>query len=384
MTTRSRKILIFSGLGLLGLLAWIGFNTSHIWRDYLFGPPVRFRENREITVALYPGGAPVAAVLTNDDFSAATPLELVERLRRVLQQMEVQGTFFVIPDHLGQYPLTAGSPAVEMLEKLQRDGHEIAQHGCYHYSEKNRGHSVKMGAEMAFLSEEEQYRVISRGRQILTDLGFPPRGHRSPCFSGNRRTFRVLDRLGFLYGSDLDLPPTTMKTILFPSLKRRLMYPSHPEGLSLLEINSQTDPTVREKKAVRVFRRYRKGEGVFAFLTHLPGIAEPKNLQRLERFILMLKDEGAWFCTMAELSEWWTAREAVVFRTEREGDTLVIHCENLTPYALDGLQITVKDPGSRRYRLVPRPAGETREGEIPASRVISVTIPALTSYQQSE
>ncbi len=374
MRTKLKKILLFSSLGLILLLAWIGFTTSYIWRDYLSGPPVRFLENREIAVGVYPRGVPVAAVFTNDDLSAITPLEPVERLRRFLREMEVRGTFFVIPDHLGSYPLAAGSPMVEMMEKLRLDGHEIAQHGYAHFSEKNRGRSVKMGAEMAFLSEEEQYRIIAKGQKILTDLGFPPRGHRSPCFSGNRRTFRALDRLGFLYGSDLDLPPTTLKTVFIPSRQRRLMYPSRPDGLRPLQITSQTDPTVRRKKAVKIFRRYRKREGVFAFLTHLPQIAEPKNLERLERFIRLLKEEGAWFCTMAELSEWWLSRAAADFRTEREGETLLIHCDNPSPYPLRDLEIAVKDPALQRYRLTTGEGEASREKEIPPSRSILVDI----------
>jgi len=374
MKKRLKKLLLYSGLALLLLLAWIGYNTSYIWRDYLSGPPVRFLANDDIAVGVYPRGAPMAAVFTNDDLSATTPLDLVERLRLFLKEMEVRGTFFVIPNHLGVYPLTAGSETVEMLEKLRRDGHEIAQHGYAHYSEKNRGRSVKMGAEMAYLSEEEQYRIIARGREILTGLGFPPRGHRSPCFSGNRRTFRALDRLGFLYGSDLDLPPNTLETLLLPAPRRRLMYPSRPDGLDLLQVTSQTDPTVRRKKAERIFRRYRERGAAFAFLTHLPDLSEPKNLQRLERFINLLREEGSWFCTMAELCEWWLAREEADFQTEREGDTLVITADNSGPYPLRDLEISFKDPALRHYRLIDRDGRELARGEIPAARLILVDI----------
>ncbi len=374
MRKKLKKILLLSGIGIFLILAWIGYNTSYIWRDYLSGPPVRFREDREIAVSLYPRGAPVAAVFTNDDLSAVTPPELVERLRKLLEKLEVRGTFFVIPNQLGQFPLTPGSPAVEMLEKLRRDGHEIAQHGCSHYHEKNRGRPVKMGAEMAYLGEEEQYRLIKQGRDILTGLGFPPRGHRSPCFSGNRQTFQALDRLGFLYGSDLDLPPTTVKTLLLPSLRRRLMYPYHPGGMRLLQITSQTDPTVREKKTLKIFRRYQKRGGVFVFLTHLPQISEPKNLARLERIIRFLQAEGSWFPTMAELSEWWLARESAEFRTGREGETVIIRCENPSPYPLNDLEITIKDPDLKRFRLIPGTGKDPRQGEIPPSRSILVDI----------
>lgn len=374
MKKNLKRTLLFSGLGLFLLLAWIGFNVSYIWRDYLSGPPVRFREDPTIAVSLYPRGAPMAAVLTNDDFSAAIQLELVERLRELLERLEVRGTFFVIPNHLGQYPLIPESPPVKMLEKLRRDGHEIAQHGCTHFHEKNRGRPVKMGAEMAYLTGEEQYLLLKQGREILTGIGFPPRGHRSPCFSGNQQTFQALDRLGFLYGSDLDLPPTTLKTLLLPSLRRRLIYPYHPGGLRLLQITSQTDPTVRIRKTHKIFRRYQKRGGVFAFLTHLPQIAQPGNLIRLERIIRFLQEEGVWFPTMAELSEWWLARESVGFRTEQEGETLLIYCDNQSVYPLRDLQIVIKDPALRRFRLIESEGPPTREEEIPPSRSFLVDI----------
>lgn len=374
MKRRLKKILGWSGAGLVLLLAWIGFNTSYIWRDYLSGPPVRFLQNREIAVGLYPRGAPAAAVFTNDDLSAAGDPAPVERLRRFLRQREVRGTFFVIPNHLGAYPLVAGSETVALMERLREDGHEIAQHGWAHYHERNRGCSVKMGAEMAFLSEEEQYRIIKQGRDLLISLGFPPRGHRSPCFSGNRRTFGALDRLGFLYGSDLDLPPNTLRTLLVPAPRRRLMYPGSPPGLRLLQINSQTDPTVRRKKAIKIFRRYKKRGGAYAFLTHLPQIAEPDNLRRLEGFINFLREEGAWICTMEELAEWWLARAGSDFRTEREGETLVIAVDNPAGYPLRDLEISFKDPALRRYRLVDGEGGDLGGGEIPPSRLIRVDI----------
>ncbi|MDP8215103.1 MAG: DUF2334 domain-containing protein [Candidatus Euphemobacter frigidus] len=377
MRKRLRKILLLLGLIAVLLAGWIGFNTYSVWRDYLSGPPVAFLENDDVALGLYPGDYRSAGVFTNDDLCAVTPVDSIERLRAVLKRSGVRGTFFVIPNHLGENPLRPRDPRVELLEKLRWDGHEIAQHGYAHYCEKNRGRGVNMGAEMLFLNVEEQIERLEKGREILTDLGFPPRGHRCPCFSGNARTFRALDRLNYLYGSDLHLPPTTLKTFLLPAQRRRLMYPYHPFGLKLLEITSQTDPTVHKDKAIKVFKRYHRRGGVFAFLTHLPQIAEEENLARLEEFLNYLKGEKTWLCTMAELSEWWLAREGVMVRTERDDDALIITCDNPSSYPLKEIGIIFKKsvPTIERYMVADEQGRVLKKGDIPDSRRILLDIP---------
>ncbi|MFH1037531.1 MAG: DUF2334 domain-containing protein [PVC group bacterium] len=376
MRERFKRTIWTAAVLVVVLLGWIGFNTSYIWRDYLTGAPVAFLENDDIELGLYPGGNRSASVFTNDDLSAGTPVDAIERLRLLLKEAGVRGTFFVVPDLLGEHPLRAGSGQAEMMEKLRADGHEIAQHGFAHFCAKNQGRGVKMGAEMLFLSEDDQYEIIRQGKEILASLGFPPSGHRSPCFSGSEATFRALDRLGFLYGSDLDLPPTTVETMLVPSLRRRLMYPYHPSGMRLLEITSQGDPTVRAEKALNVFQRYHERGGVFVFLTHLPEIGEPENLKRLEEFLSFLKGQDTWICTMKELAEWWLVREKVTVRTEREGNTLIITCENPSPYPMKDITITFKktDHLAERFRVIGKNGEIQAEGEIPSSCQVLVDI----------
>jgi len=371
-----KYIWITASLAVL-LVAWIGFNTYYIWWDYLSGPPVNFIENDDISLGLYPGENRSASIFTNDDLCGVTPPGAIESLRKRMKELGVRGTFFVIPDHLGENILRPGDPRVELMKKLRADGHEIAQHGLAHYCEKNRGRGVKMGAEMLFLSVEEQVERLKEGRAILTSLGFPPRGHRCPCFSGNERTFQALDQLNYLYGSDLDLPPTNPRTIFMPALSRRLMYPYHPFGMKLLEITSQTDPTVRLAKTMMVFKRYHSRGGVFVFLTHIPQISEPKNLERLTDFLTYLKGEDTWICTMVELSEWWLAREGLKVKTEAVADTLVITFNNLSPYSLKNIAITFKETGSdlQKYRIVDGSGGKVEVGDIPPIRRILVDIP---------
>lgn len=77
---------------------------------------------------------------------------------------------------------------------------------------------------------------------------------------------------------------------------------------------------------------------------------------------------------MAELSEWWLARAAADFQTEREGESLTIRCDNPLPYPLNDLEIAIKDPALKRFRLIPGEGKELRQGEIPPSRSILVDI----------
>lgn len=377
MKQRIRKLIRLVSFLVLLILAWIGFNTYYIWRDYLSGPPVEFIENDDIVLGLFPGEYQSASIFTNDDLCAVTPVDAIENLRLGLKKLGIRGTFFVIPDHLGKNKFQPAGPRIELLKKLQEDGHEIAQHGYSHYCAKNKGRGAKMGAEMLFLSVEEQMERLKVGRAILTELGFPPLGHRCPCFSGNERTFLALNRLEYLYGSDLDLPPTTLRTIFLPSLKRRLMYPYHPFGMKLLEITSQTDPTVRPEKTLKVFKRYHKRGGVFVFLTHLPEISRPENLEKLSAFLGYLKEENTWICTMKEIAEWWLAREGLKIRTEKARNTLNIIYDNPSDFPLHNIAITFKETGAGRekYRIVDLSGEELGAGDIPPGRMIFIDIP---------
>ena len=360
------------------LCLWLGYNTYPIWRDYLTGPPVEFLKNQDIAFSLYPGGYQSAAIFTNDDLCGSTPPAAVERLRDYLKRAKVKGTFFVIPFHRGDSKLEAGSPAAHLIRKLEEDGHEIAQHGLRHFCRKNEGRGVKMGAEMLYLTEAETVARLREGFLILKGLGISPVGHRSPCFSGTETTFRVLDDLGFIYGSDLGLPPTTPRTLLTRSFGGRIIYPYHPDGLRLLEITCQTDPTVHWEKAVTIFDRFHRRQGVFVYLTHLPQISADQNLLRLEKFINYLKSHNTWLCTLEELSKWWLAREKLRVATEIKGDTLIVTCDNPTAYQLKDIEIAFQktDSPTKRYRVLDRRNGLLAEGMIPSSRYVRTNIPA--------
>jgi peptidoglycan/xylan/chitin deacetylase (PgdA/CDA1 family) len=365
---------------LLALAAWISFNLYPIFRDYLFDPPVAFRENAAVALGLYPSGRPSAAVFTNDDACSFTDPGAIDRLGEALRRLGVRGTFFVVPAQFAAPSFRKDSPAFLALERLAADGHEIAQHGYSHCCERSESAGEESGMEMALLSEKKQEERIGAGREILRGLGFPPLGHRSPCFSGNEATFVALDRLGFLYGSDLDLPAATLWTILTPSFRGGVVYPYHPRGFPLLQVTCQADPTVRPEKAREVFSRFHRRGGAFVFLTHLPQVAEEENLKKLEEFLRALQESGAWLCRLDELCSWWRARETVRIETSRAGDLLEIVCDNPSPFPLPQAVFVVKEAGSTRYRLRMKSGEVIAEGKIPEGKRIEMTIPGLSSH----
>jgi peptidoglycan/xylan/chitin deacetylase (PgdA/CDA1 family) len=367
-----RAVLFF----LLALAAYVAFNVYPILCDYLFGPPVVFRENADIALGLYPAGYASAAVFTNDDVCSFTEPAVLDRLRESLGKLKIRGTFFVVPAQFSAPGFRKNSPSAEALRRLAAAGHEIAQHGYAHFCDRNEPGGREGGAEMLLLNAPEQEKRIRAGREILAGLGFPPVGHRSPCFSGTEETFLALDRLGFLYGSDLNLPAAAPYTLLTPAFRGRVMFPYHPRGLELLEVTCQADPTVRPEKAREIFSRFHRRGGVFVFLTHLPQIAEKKNLRNLEEFIRYLRESDTWICRLDELCRWWRAREAVAVETTRAGDFLEIVCDNPSLFPLEEGEIVFKEPAPARYRLRMKSGRVVSEGEVPTNRRIEISIPA--------
>ncbi len=379
MKKQTAGFLKAAALLLVLLAAWVAFNLYPIARDYLRGPRLAFRENADVALKLYPAGRPAAAVFTNDDACAFSDPAAIDRLREKLKALGVRGTFFVVPAQSGAPALRDSPAALQAIGRLFADGHEIAQHGYAHCCDRNEAAGEESGLEMALLSAHAQEERIRAGREILAGLGYPPLGHRSPCFSGNESTFLALDRLGFLYGSDLNLPPTTPQTIFTPSFRGGILYPYHPRGLSLLEVTCQADPTVRPEKAREVFARFHRRGGAFVFLTHLPQVAEEENLRKLEDFIRLLEESGAWICRLDELCAWWKAREAVRVESSRRGDLLEIVCDNPTPFPLPRAVFAVKAPAVARYRVRLKTGRVVAEGRVPPGGRVEATVPGLTS-----
>lgn len=110
------------------------------------------------------------------------PLGL-ERIRRVLDEFEIKGTFFTPGHTASTYPSS--------VESLAADGHEVAHHGWVHEA-------------LSPLSEEEERSVLERGIVALESVvGKAPIGFRAPAWDLSDRTIDLLVEYGFSYDSSM-------------------------------------------------------------------------------------------------------------------------------------------------------------------------------------
>lgn len=361
MTATKRTVL--SALVITGIVlaAWAIFNSRWLWRSYLLPPPVNFRENRDVSLALYPQAYRSACVFTNEGISAAVSPEAIGELRIRLRHHSVSGTFFVDPGRAEGERLTTDHRQMWELRRLQNYGFEIAQGGW-------------AGDKPGFAAEGERIRL---GREILTALGFEISGYRAPEETATVRTPGILDRLGYLYGSNYPFPPRTLRTLLGPGFGGDIYFPYHPEGPDYLGVVTHGDPLARPEQARRRFREVHRRGGVFVFKTSFDDFTEEGSLDRLSDFIRYLKQEDTWLCTLRELCRWWLAREKISIVTAWDGDNLDIRFSNATPFMMKNARIDFKarNPSSRTYRIIDSRGDVIAGGFIPDSRSLQVTFP---------
>ncbi len=107
----------------------------------------------------------------------------VERIRGVLNEYDITGTFFT-PGHTAL--AYRGS-----VEALVADGHEIGHHGWVHEA-------------LSPLDEDEERSVLERGLAALeTATGNAPAGFRAPAWDLSNRTVDLLVEYGFSYDSSM-------------------------------------------------------------------------------------------------------------------------------------------------------------------------------------
>ncbi|MDP8213933.1 MAG: DUF2334 domain-containing protein [Candidatus Euphemobacter frigidus] len=373
----AKKITFIVILIISAIVVYILINTFFITRDYLYGPPLLFIKNRYIQVDIYPHGYESATVFTNNYIEGSTTPEDIDILRLFLKKKDIRGVFFVIPNYIKTHPLNESPDVVAELVKLKADGHEIAQAGTYHTYGPDMARGAEPGQELLPLSFEEQIRRVKEGKELLTELGFPPVGFRAPSFSTNRETFRVLESLDFLYDSSSVFPPRTFNTLLKPSLSQGLIYPYHPSGFNLLEFTDCIDPTKKYTKALNLFKRVKGENGVFVCHTFIGNVANPVRLQLLDAFLEVIHKENTWCCTLSELTRWWRARRRLRVETRKVGPVLRIVMDNRSPFSLSefGVQFKKFPSGVTEYVIMDHRENVLSRGKIPAQNKIFVTIP---------
>jgi len=120
------------------------------------------------------------------------------RLLRLLEELDLRGTFFIEGWNGLHHP--------ERVQELAKRGHEVGLHGWAH---------EKFGA----LDQARAEQLLYDGTASLERIGLRPRGFRAPGGLRGRHTVPVLQALGFRYDSSTDPDDrSTQPALLAPGL----------------------------------------------------------------------------------------------------------------------------------------------------------------------
>ncbi len=357
------------------LTVFAAYMTFYYYRDLIFGPPVLFKDDDYMEIGLYPYGYDAAFTVTIDDVSALTPASSVENACAVLDEFSIKGVFFVIPYDRGRHRFTRDLDVAEVLRRAVDRGHEVGQHGLTHIMPRKSLRSVNWAREFRGLPYGEQRRRIYTGRKILQDAGFEVSGFRSPAFSANFTTLRILESEGFLYGANVAVypPPFMMANKKFAE---SIYFPFHPEGLSLVEFVSHGDyfKMLHNRKNFislrnRFERIYSRG-GIFILYTHIQYL-DQRGLELMRRCLEFTEGRNVWKPDLTEIASWWNARQALWAGSGIEGGVLRITLEKGNELDLKGLTIRFKDePSARTYRIYDGMGELIKEGNVSEGTVI--------------
>lgn len=158
------------------------------------------------------------AVLRFDDYHQRIDHETWVRVLSEYDDRGLRGVIGVIPSYHGE---RLSADVVPVLEKLKRNGWEIAQHGYRHVDVgTGRGGLLYQDqSEFAGLNYDEQERRIGAGKDVLLDHGLEPTTFIPPWHEYDRDTLRALDAHGFdcLNEGRLPLPRTVSGITLVPT-----------------------------------------------------------------------------------------------------------------------------------------------------------------------
>ncbi len=369
----SRKRILLAAALLIIISA--AYMTFYYYRDLIFGPPVHFWKEDYMEIGLYPEGYDAAFAVTIDDVSFHTSPEKVRTAVSVLDKFQIKGVFFVIPYDRGKYRFTRDLDVAEVLREAVEKGHEVGQHGLTHIMPRKSIRSVNWAKEFKGLPYGEQRRRIYVGRKILKDAGFTVEGFRSPAFSANFTTLRILEAEEFLYGANVAVypPPLMMANKRFAE---SIYYPFYPEGLNLVEFVAHGDyfKMLHSRKNFislrnRFERIYRRG-GIFVLYTHIQHL-DPRGLELMRRCLEFAEDRNVWKPNLGEIALWWKAREALWAGSEIEDDVLKITLEKGNELELNGLTIRFKDDvPADMYRIYDGFGSTIEQGSIEDGTVI--------------
>jgi peptidoglycan/xylan/chitin deacetylase (PgdA/CDA1 family) len=212
------------------------------------------------------------------------------RILRLLEKYGLPATFYV-----PGYTIVHHTGAVKAV---QAAGHEMGCHGNVH-------EAVDM------LDAEEERRVLQEQLDIYEQhLGIRPKGYRSPSWSVNLRTPRLLKEFGFVYDSSLmgddlpyfvDTPHGPLAEVPVQWLLDDAPFYRHVYGAS----NAIAEPDRVIRLWIQEFRGMYRENGCFVLTMHPYISGRAGRMEGLERLIRAMRQEpGVWFATAMQVAQW--------------------------------------------------------------------------------
>ncbi|MEG2231226.1 MAG: DUF2334 domain-containing protein [Lachnospiraceae bacterium] len=157
-----------------------------------------------------------------DDITQDMDWESFEKFKALLDRYGIKPLLGVVPDNKDEH-LRRGKTKTdywEYLQNLQKEGFSLAMHGMHHLYTTKKGGMFPLNhfSEYAGVSYEEQEKMLSVGKQILTEHGIVTDIFMAPGHSYDRHTLQALSKLGFRYVTDgfADRPYEYKQLIFLP------------------------------------------------------------------------------------------------------------------------------------------------------------------------
>lgn len=276
----------------------------------------------------WPEGARSALCFRVDVESVNCLLHGVPAMLKAFDEYDFKATFFVPmgPDRLGRNFKPKDLPRYLNLEPVKKFGLKNLLHGLLlptpdigkDYGPElrrigGRGHEVGLhgfchadwARTIRRLPDEEVEDIFLKGyRDFIHVFGARPKGFASPEFKFTEKVLDMLDRLGFLYGSDV-----RSQFPFWPRLRgrrlRTLQVPVTLPNLEELSWMGLSDEEAFKHICSEVEKKMRSG-GLAVLLTHpsYEGLWKHRLFSALLKF-LSEKREELWVTTIEEAADWW-------------------------------------------------------------------------------
>ncbi len=198
----------------------------------------------------------------------------------------------------------------DVVKRIIGDGHEICHHG---YAHENP-------TDMSF---EEEEAILLKGLEALKRVGVTPVGYRSPAWDYSPNTLKLLEKHNFKYDSSLmgnDLHPYRPREVVVDFDNGNTF--KEPSDVIEIPVSWYLDDFPTQEYVIgggegmrsntEVYERWKSifdyavnnlDGACYALTVHPQTIGRAHNIQMLENLIIYMKENGAYFTTLENISK---------------------------------------------------------------------------------